>query len=479
MRADLSMTVQNFGRNIRFEPQHLLVPPDKNAVLTFLEQYRGHQIRAIGRLHSWSEVPVGHDVVLDLRHLDNVALEVREDGRVYAEIEGGCTIDGALAYLRSNGGYTLPSYGIIGKQSIAGAIATATHGAGRASISHYVSAVSVAAYDAEGAARIYVWDHGEELRAARCGLGCTGIVLSVRVPVEPDYLVEEHTHWFDRIDQVLSQERDFPRQQFYLVPWKWCWYVQCRRQVAPGAGAVPGVAARLHRIVRRVGVDIAMNGAVKLLSGTLKWSRGIQWFYRRVFPVLAQSGMHLTDHASQVLMMRHDLYTHVEMELFVPAHHLQHAAAFVEWVLRCFAGESHQMPAVLIDDPFGPNVALELEALKGSYVHDYPITFRQVLPDDTLMSMTSGDEAAAWYAISLITYRRDHTAFFTMAGFMASAMASAYRARPHWGKICPLDGEAIAALYPGLPKFRAHCASVDPRQVFVNDFAQRALGFRK
>ena len=64
-----------------------------------------------------------------------------------------------------------------------------------------------------------------------------------------------------------------------------------------------------------------------------------------------------------------------------------------------------------------------------------------------------------------------------MAGFMATAMASAYRARPHWGKICPLDTEAIAALYPALPQFRAHCASVDPEHVFVNDFARRALGF--
>jgi hypothetical protein len=187
--------------------------------------------------------------------------------------------------------------------------------------------------------------------------------------------------------------------------------------------------------------------------------------------------MHVIDDSSQILKMRHDLYTHVEMELFVPAGHLSHAAAFVEWVLRCCGGESGQMPAILADDGFGPNVASEVEALKGSYVHGYPITFRQVLRDDTLISMTSGDEADVWYAISLITYQRETRAFSKMAGVMARAMASAYRARPHWGKICPLDTETIAALYPSLPRFRAHCASIDPQQVFVNDFARRALGF--
>jgi xylitol oxidase len=64
-----------------------------------------------------------------------------------------------------------------------------------------------------------------------------------------------------------------------------------------------------------------------------------------------------------------------------------------------------------------------------------------------------------------------------MARFMATAMASAYRARPHWGKICPLNTEEIAPLYPALPRFRAHCASIDPDQAFINDFARRVLGF--
>jgi len=222
---------------------------------------------------------------------------------------------------------------------------------------------------------------------------------------------------------------------------------------------------------------MALNGAVRMVSGILGWPSGIRWFYRRVFPLVAQSGVHVIDHSNQILKMRHDLYTHVEMELFVPARHLRHSAAFVEWVLRCCGGESHPMPEALVDDALGPNVVSEVEALKGSYVHDYVITFRQVLRDDTLISMTSGDEADAWYAISLITYQREITGFSRMAGVMARAMASAYRARPHWGKICPLDTETIAALYPSLPQFRAHCASVDPQQAFVSDFARRALGF--
>jgi hypothetical protein len=175
-------------------------------------------------------------------------------------------------------------------------------------------------------------------------------------------------------------------------------------------------------------------------------------------------------------MMRHDLYRHVEMELFVPAPHVSHAAAFVEWVLRQCAGESSTVPAHLAPDDYSRDVSADIATLRGRYVHDHPILFRKVLRDDALISMTSGDDGDAWYAISFITYQRDLGPFLQMCSFVAPAMAAAYRARPHWGKICPLNGADVARLYPGLDRFRAHCASVDPERVLVNEFAASRLG---
>jgi FAD/FMN-containing dehydrogenase len=473
------MKFENFGRNVRFEPHRLFIPTDKDVVLAQLDECREANIRAFGSLHSWSDAAVTQGAAFDLRHLHSVRLEMQDDGSVYAEIEAGCTVDAALDYLRLHGGYTLPTYGIIGKQTIAGAIATATHGSGRASLSHYVTRVTAAAYDrhASGRARTYDWESGDDLRAARCGLGCTGIVLSVRMRVEPDYLLEERIERFERLDEILEREREYPRQQFYLIPWTWNWLAQLRRPLDPAAGATPSPTAWLLRIVRRIGVDVLLNGIVRLLSGYLQC--GIQLFYRHVFPLIAGSGIHVIDHSSAILRMRHDLYVHVEMELFVPAPYIRNAAAFVEWVLRWCGGESPGMPEALTGDDFGREAVNEIRALQGSYAHDYLVTFRRVLADDTLISMTSGGEFDAWYAVSLITYQRDLKPFLEMARFLAATMASAYRARPHWGKICPLETDEIAALYPALGQFRAHCASVDPNQVFVNDFTRRALGFRR
>jgi len=465
----------NFGRNVSFQPGVLVTPENSRQVVECLERYRGRNVRAVGNLHSWSTAAVGEDVVVDVRRLNEMSLRIGGDGRVSIEAGAGCTVNQVLDYLHTHGGYTLPAYGIIGTQTVAGAMATATHGAARSSFSHYVEAVRVAAYDGTGEARTYEWDHGDALRAARCGIGCMGIVLSVRLQTEDDFLIAENTAWLASIDEVLVHEGDDPLQQFFLIPWSWKWFVRLRHRTA--CGVRPSRNAPWQRMVRLVGVDIGFNGIVRLLTWTPRWSSAIRWLYRRLFPLVARSGQRVVDHSRKLLTMRNDLYVHVEMELLVPAEHVVHGASFLEWVLRACGGESLPIPSILASDRFGEDVAAVLARLLGHYVHDYPITFRRVLPDDTLISMTSGDEAEAWYAVSLVSYQRDREPFLEMAAFVARVMASAYRARPHWGKICPLDRHAIAALYPQLSRFRAQCAAVDPDRVFVNGFTSQLLGF--
>lgn len=467
------MTLRNFGGNITFQPTHIAAPRDEAGVLDCLNRFRDGKVRAIGRLHSWSDTAACGDVVLDLRHLRHMSLATSRAGETEAEIGAGCTIADVLDFLHARGGYTLPTIGMTGRQTLAGAIATATHGAGRHSLSHYVGAARVAAYDSTGAARIHEWSDGDALKAIRCGVGCAGIVLSVRMRVETDYLIDERTQWFDRIDQLLREESGWPLRQFYLVPWSWRWFAQQRRRLPAGPETRPGMAAMLFRVMRLVGVDMVFNGAVRLLSGTVGSGAAIRAWYRHAFPVYARSGMHLVDWSRHVLTMRHDLYRHVEMELFVPESRLVEAAAFVEWILRRCGGESTPLPSAL-ERTFGSRLLAPVAALRGRYVHDHPILFRKVLRDDALLSMTSGDPLA-WYAISFITYQRELAPFREMASVVAGAMADAYGARPHWGKLCPLNVDQLEPLYPDMPRFRAHCTAVDPQRVFVNDFAARCL----
>ena len=87
---------------------------------------------------------------------------------------------------------TLPTLGAIKKQTISGAISTGTHGSGKQSLSHFVAAVRAAVFDGEtGAPVVREFNDGPELLAARCGLGCFGVILSVDLHTVPKYQVAE------------------------------------------------------------------------------------------------------------------------------------------------------------------------------------------------------------------------------------------------------------------------------------------------
>ncbi len=470
------MRLTNFGRNVDIRARTTYVPKTEGDVLACLEQHRDGEIRVLGSLHSWSEAARPGDVALDLRHFSRIELVDTGTAGVSVEVGGGCTVDRLLDYLRQHGRYTLPVYGIVGAQTVAGAISTSTHGSGRSSMSHYVMAASVAAFDQNFEAKTYRWEHGDQLAAVRCGLGCVGVILSVRLKVERDFQIEERGQWFDALEPLLDAARDHPRTQFYLMPWSWQWYAQLRRPIDPAVARRAGLVARVLRLFRLVVIDVVLHGAIRYLASTPGRQQRLPWLFAQVMPRLAPPGVRIVDESRRLLTLRHDLWVHVECELFIPADQLLVAAALVEWALRCCGGEETPSSTGTVVDHFGASVVSEIDDVRGAYVHDYIVTFRRVFRDDTLISMTSGD-TEEWYAISLVTYQRDLTPFLRLSRFLAKTMARTLGARPHWGKICPLHTAETAALYPRLPEFRQMCASIDPAQVFVNDFARLMLGF--
>ena len=155
------------------QPSAAYTPESEQEVLEILNRHRGQSIRAVGRLHSWSEAILGDGVQLDLRRLKDVVLESDGDQFV-ATVGAGCQIKRLLKELNRDGA-TLPSLGLITVQTIAGAISTGTHGSGRHSMSHYVEEVRLARYDeSTGQAFIDELSAGEPLLAARCSLGSLG-----------------------------------------------------------------------------------------------------------------------------------------------------------------------------------------------------------------------------------------------------------------------------------------------------------------
>jgi FAD/FMN-containing dehydrogenase len=466
--------VINFGGNLRFTPRRYYVPQSEDEVLAILDRHAGEQIRVVGSRHAWSEGIVSPDVIIDLRRLNAVELTEPAPGEIHATAGGGCQIKHLLEQLHARAGATLPSIGLITEQTIAGAIATATHGSGRQSMSHFMEEIRTAAYDpATGRARIYVWNSGDELRAARCSLGCLGVILSVRFRCVPQYLIAETVERCAGIDEIVAHEEEFPLQQFYLLPHVWAWYVQ-RRRTSPDLRR--SWYAGLYRLYWFVGIDITLHLTIKFIVSLMKSRRLVRFYYRQILPPAIMRNVAIVDHSDKTLVMEHELFRHLEIEIFVPRRHVRRAAAFVQDILAAFDSRAGELSSETRQDLQRIGMEQTLEDLRGTYAQHYAVTFRRVLPDDTLISMTAAADEP-WYAISFITYAEPRDRFLAMGTFLLRCMILLFGARPHWGKFCPLSREEAAQLYPHLADFRAVCRRVDPHGVFQNDFTRRVLGF--
>ncbi len=462
-----NMEIKNFGRNVCFSPQDYFEPANEDEVLEILRANRDRQIRTIGRLHSWSEAPKSENVILNLKHLDSVQIHKKS-----VVVGAGCQLKQLIATL-DQAGLALPSQGLITEQTVAGAISTGTHGSGKHSLSHYVEEVTIGAYAATtGEPIVRTIREGAELLAARCSLGCMGVILSIRLHCRPQYHIEEHFRFLNGLPEALEAESEYPIQQFYLLPHSWRFMAQHRR-VAEGN---PSLLAPVYQAYWYVFVDLCLHLVLISLARFIRRSLPIRKFYQWVVPWTIPRGWRVVDKSHRILTMEHELFRHIEIEVFVARSKLASLLDFARSALEYCDGNRSAVTEATWSQLRDIGLDEALRTQLGEYTHHYPICVRKVLPDATLISMASGHDEP-YYAVSFISYSRvgDRIGFLGFARFLARATALLFDARPHWGKVCPIDAELAQRLYPGLPEFRDACERADSGGIFRNAWARELL----
>ncbi|EMB14911.1 D-arabinono-1,4-lactone oxidase [Rhodopirellula europaea] len=442
--------IRNFGRNLTIDPARFCCPRTEAELLHFLDDNRCSNIRVIGRLHSWSQVLQAHDAVIDMRHFDSVELD--RSGEEWAvRVGAGCQIKKVLESLQSHG-LTLPTLGLIDEQSVAGAIATGTHGSGRQSLSHFVRAIRIASFSGDQRNAKVDWIQANEsprLRAARCSLGCLGVVTEIELPVRKQYSIEEHLQRYETLEEVIAQEADYPLQQFYFVPWKWDYFAQHRVETDQKRSW----HASLYRWFWALGMDTIFHVIVCLLARWLP-RRCTAFAYQKLIPQLIPRNWKVVDRSDRQLTMQHERFRHIEVELFVPGKHLK--------------GSLHAARELLMSYAAKPGLE--------NYTHHYPICVRRVLQDDTLISPASGGNEP-WYTLSFISYARpaERESFEAFATELVQTMGEQFAARPHWGKFCPLTFDSVNHLYPQWDDFAAIVQMNGAGDSFANAWLQGLL----
>lgn len=477
------MKIKNFGGNIVFSPKYFYLPSSEEEVLGILNRHKNDNIRTMGSLHAWSDAVSSDGVLINLAKIDQISVEKNNSGDSLATVGGGCVLSKLSGHL-NNMGLTMPALGAIQRQTIAGAVSTGTHGSGNSSISDHIKEIRIAAYEPiRGNAEIYQFKEGDTLRAARCSIGCLGVILSVKFECPKEYWIEEKTTVFKNISDVLNGEKEYPLQQFGLMPFSW-YFVAYQRKIAD---KVPegfnALKMSFLKLADYIGTEIITHFVIKILANFSKEGvrgRYIKWFYQDFIGsfvnqkriVLNKSIRALTLH-----MSHHDTFKHLEMEVFIPIDRIKKGVDIIRWTASYFAGSS-ELPEEIMSEIKKIGMFDRLIAYQGSYTHHYPFFFRRIFPDDTLISMTSGKQI--YYSVSFFTYLAPdkRKGFYNYADFMAELLMKLFDARLHWGKYFPLANKDIEHLYPELPAFRQICRSMDTKGVFQNDFTKKVLGFR-
>ena len=179
----------------------------------------GSSVRVAGAGHSHSAlVPTG-DTILDLSGFSGVIRADREEKQAW--VRAGtqiCTLGPALHDL----GLALRNQGDIDRQTVAGAIATGTHGTGPElqNLSAMVTGLSLVT----AAGEPVVCDAEQEAdlwQAGRLGLGALGVVTWVRLALCPAYRLREsgfRSSWPELEDRLADCIRDHERFEFFWYP---------------------------------------------------------------------------------------------------------------------------------------------------------------------------------------------------------------------------------------------------------------------
>ena len=180
---------RNWSGSVAADVRAVLYPQDEASLANAVA--RARQVRATGAGHSFMPLCASDDLIVSLAHLEG---ELRIAGdRETARVPAGWSLKRLTAALWAEG-LALANQGDVNPQSVAGSMATGTHGTGRdlGSLSTFARGFRLVL--ADGSTCWCDADEESELwEAQRLSLGLFGIATEIELAVVPAYYLVERT----------------------------------------------------------------------------------------------------------------------------------------------------------------------------------------------------------------------------------------------------------------------------------------------
>jgi xylitol oxidase len=411
----LDVPEHNWAGNYTYRADRLHRP-------TTLEQVRvivagAPRVRVLASRHSFNGIGDSSQLVT----LDSLPADVSVDHEAGTVSVTGSVRYGELAEALSAEGFALGNLASLPHISVAGAIATATHGSGDANGN---LATSVAALE-------LVTSTGEIVTARRgdrdfdglvVSLGALGAVTRITLDVEPAYQVRQ------RVFEGLAWDALF--EHFAEIT---------------SSGYSVSVFTRWGQSTDQVWVKTRVNDAAEELRGHLFGARAAT---TERHPIPGMDPVNATEQLG-VPGPWSDRLPHFRMG-FTPS-------AGDELQSEYIVPRRHAVAAIEA-----------VRALAGALVPLLQISeIRTIAADQLWLSPQYGQDTIGIH----FTWKRDEDAVSRVLPDVEAALAP-FDARPHWGKLFLADADLISRLYQRLPDFARLVQRLDPRGAFRNEWLE-------
>jgi FAD/FMN-containing dehydrogenase len=211
----------NWSGSLRFTPKSRIWPANEAAISAFVQDAaaRSRIVRAVGSGHSSAPLVTTPDLLVSLRDLHGLIDYDRQ--RSQATLGSGTRLHDVGVILHGVG-LAMENLGDVDTQTIAGVIATGTHGSGRKL--QNISATLIGVRAVTGTGEVVQWsveEQPEYIRAARVSLGLLGIFTAVRLQLQPAFQLHRREYCartddcLAHLDEIADAHRNF---DFYWYP---------------------------------------------------------------------------------------------------------------------------------------------------------------------------------------------------------------------------------------------------------------------
>jgi len=382
----------------------------------------------VGAGHSFTPLVPTDDTIVSLSRLSGL---IDHDAKTLQSTFWAGTRLGDMGKPLEDIGQALINMPDIDEQTLAGCLATATHGTGLGigAMPTFVEALQF--IDGRGnLIDCNAQTHPEIFNAAKVSLGALGIITQVTLQNLAPYRLRRETVWrtFDELiemaDDLATSHRNF---EFYYIPF-------------PGMGFTDVHDISDEPISSTEKLD--GNDGVEDLQLARDWLESLPKLrefllgtYMRTLSDEVTIEKSWKNYASE----RNVRFN--EMEYHLPK---EHGLAALREIREALESDHHEV--------------------------FFPIEFRYIKGDDIWLSPFYGRDTCS------IAVHRFHEEDFAPFFKTIEPIFQKYQGRPHWGKLNTLSTERFRALYPRWNDFAEVRQALDPDQRFLNPYLRKLFG---